>query len=345
MKLKFLKHLSKSNKKINPWDFYQHILNACTLHFNAKLNTAIPEKSKECYVRLLNSGITRKNIKPIIMTKPYNAKDKTLVKYVKERLTVDSYETVTYMDENNLELSYKRAWYKVDANSTYLINYEDIEILVQSINEILYINYPKIKQLLTYLKEMVKILNKLDLPVIWNLPHGLTVIQKYMKRHTKKIKPYTYLPNSLNITITDKVELDKNKQLLAFMPNLVHSLDSYSLITVFDSFSQICDKNTNLYGVHDCYGVTAPHLSTLIELLRLTYVDLYSNEGYIKELDNCILNYISNIFGDSCNVDKIDRTLIINNQKYKLPSLPNNINLSQKKEVYESLQKSIYHIS
>lgn len=104
-----------------------------------------------------------------------------------------------------------------------------MELLVECINDIIGINYPKIKTLTNYLKNIAKILNELKLPIIWRLPHGLMISQKYTERKGKCINHFSYLKTSLTLTITDKDKMFKTKQITSLMPNLVHSLDACTL--------------------------------------------------------------------------------------------------------------------
>lgn len=46
------------------------------------------------------------------------------------------------------------------------INYKDIELLIECINNIIYVKYNNILLLTNYFKEMVRIFNKLNLPII-----------------------------------------------------------------------------------------------------------------------------------------------------------------------------------
>lgn len=46
------------------------------------------------------------------------------------------------------------------------VNHRDIEFLVECINNIIYVKYNNILLLTLYLKQMVVILNKLNLPII-----------------------------------------------------------------------------------------------------------------------------------------------------------------------------------
>lgn len=278
------------------------------------------------------------------MTKPYNAKDYTLANYLKDTLIFDHSEEIVKLNDEGNEVKHSIGWYKINNKSENYVNRSDMELLVKCINEIIYINYPRIKLLTTYLNEEAKLLNKLNLPIVWRLPSGLMVTQKYMQKHSKKIQPFSYLKSSLTLTITDKVKIDKQKQITALMPNLVHSLDASTLSLLYNSFYNTVDnKNVNFYSVHDCYGVTAKYVGTLINLLKTIYIDLYSDKGYIQKFDQDIINTIITVYGeDKCRYEKEIRTIFIGKRKVVLPNLPDMINSSVKKMAYKNLADSLF---
>ena len=96
------------------------------------------------------------------------------------------------------------------------------------------------------------------------------------------------------------------------MPNLVHSLDASTLALLYNSFYNSVDNNNNyvnFYSVHDCYGVTAKYVDTLITLLRTVYIDIYSNKGYIQKFDHDVINSIITAYGeDKCKYEYKTRT-------------------------------------
>lgn len=295
--------------------------------------------------RLLNLGLSRSNIKPAVMTKPYNAKDKSLVSYIKDTLIFDHSEDIIITNKEGEKVKFTRGWYKIQDYSKNYVNHSDIELLVNCLNEILYLNYPRIKQLTIYLNEIGKILNKLNLPIVWRLPNGLMVSQKYMLKHTKQVKPFSYLKTSLTLTITDKVKIDKSKQLTALMPNLVHSLDAATLSLLYNSFYNSVDNNVNFYSVHDCYGVTAKYVDLLISLLRTIYINLYSDKGYIQKFDSDVINLIMGAYGEKgCNYCADIRTIHIGRRKIKLPPISHIIENEFKEESYKSLSKAKFFI-
>src|SRR5699024_2284654 len=136
---------------------------------------------------------------------------------------------------------------------------------------------------------------------------------------------------------------DKQKQLSAFMPNLVHSLDATTLILLYNSLVKNINyegnKTVNFYSIHDCYGVTAKYVEVLIEMLRTVYIKLYSGPGYIEKFDEDIINTIVISYGEeNCKYDPETRTIIINKRKkIVLPDLSKFLNVPNKSRVYKSL--------
>jgi len=284
------------------------------------------------------------------MNKPYNAKDRTLAQYVKDSLKLHTTENITIIDKKGKTKDIVIGWYKVEnSHSNNCINYRDIELLIECINNIIYVKYHNILLLTKYFKNMAQILNKLNLPIIWRLPHGLRVSQKYMSKRSLKIEPFTFIDNSITLTITDKIKIDKNKQISALMPNIVHSLDAAALILLYNSFYNSIDKNDNVnfYSVHDCYGVTAKHVDSLIKILRTVYISIYSRKGYIEKFDEDIIIDITRYFGEkNCTFSRKDRILHIKGETdIKLPEISNFLQKNNHDLFYDRLSKSVYFIN
>lgn len=112
-------NLSNSAKNKDPEDLYSHILGNLNLYLekerqrisdvlvkatenNDNLENETKNKNKDKYescTRLLNLGLSRKEIKASIMNKPYNAKDRTLVQYIKDSLEFHQPENITVKDK------------------------------------------------------------------------------------------------------------------------------------------------------------------------------------------------------------------------------------------------------
>jgi len=170
-----------------------------------------------------------------------------------------------------------------------------------------------------------------------------------MSKRSLKIEPFTFIDNSITLTITDKIKIDKNKQISALMPNIVHSLDAAALILLYNSFYNSIDKNDNVnfYSVHDCYGVTAKHVDSLIKILRTVYISIYSRKGYIEKFDEDIIIDITRYFGEkNCTFSRKDRILHIKGETdIKLPEISNFLQKNNHDLFYDRLSKSVYFIN
>lgn len=83
-------NLSESEKGEDPKDFYSYILKTIKIHLQTKLINSSGEE-KDRIIRLLQLSIKRSHIKPLIMTKPYNASNYTLTNYLAEKLVYRGY--------------------------------------------------------------------------------------------------------------------------------------------------------------------------------------------------------------------------------------------------------------
>lgn len=106
-------NLYKSTNKDDPKDFYQTIVDQVNLYLEMKINEDTLNESKnveikESYQRLLDVGINRKIVKPAIMNKPYNATQRTLVKYIKDLLTFHHSDEVVAKNSKGELVTFKR---------------------------------------------------------------------------------------------------------------------------------------------------------------------------------------------------------------------------------------------
>nr|ABR20838.1 RNA polymerase [Fusarium proliferatum] len=335
-------NLSKSSKADNPKDFYSHILTLLEGYLQEKYKNSRNEEERESFSRLLKLGLNRSNVKKIIMTKPYNSTDTTLSSYLKSSLILDKTET------SKEDPSIKLNWYKVSKDSEVSVNHKDIRLMVETINEMLFVRYPRIKALNEYLNKIAILHNKLNIPIVWYLPTGLIVNQQYMKQHKKRVKPTWSSTKYLTLTITDKVKIDKQKQVRALMPNLVHSLDATTLCVLYNLFSKSSyktkNKNINFYSVHDCYGVTAPNVESLIKHLQSTYINIYTDKNYIESFHKDIINNIYKVYGeDNCVYNEDLGIIFVNKVKYSIPKLPK-VTDAVIKKIITLLNKATYMI-
>jgi DNA-directed RNA polymerase len=93
----------------------------------------------------------------------------------------------------------------------------------------------------------------------------------------------------------DLNKMDPKKNLRAFMPNLIHSLDAASLCLLIDKYFKTFDNTTkNIFAIHDCFSTTCKNMKFIIESLKLIYISIYSDKVYLKELDENMVKHIKN---------------------------------------------------
>ena len=322
-------NLSLSTFNDRPKDFYTYLLIELLDHFKTKLNDkSLKGPTRKTYERLNNFSFQRNLIKKCVMIIPYNATNPTLIEYFLSNF-------VKWCDED------KNVWYGFTINSEIKLSYEDVSILVKGFREVLTKSFPQLCDLINYLKEIAQVCTKLEIAIPWTLPSGLKVSQSYLKTKSVQIQPFTYSKTKFNLT-TNLTEYDEKKQIRAFMPNLIHSLDATTLAMLVTDYFKSDFNVKNIYTVHDCFGVSINHIEYIIDLLKVCYVKLYSDEKYLLTLHNEVLRDIMLNFGKDCFDDK---TLTIKTDfiTLKFPDINKVFNLDIPYD-FESLKKSVYPI-
>lgn len=337
-------NLGSGDECKDPHDFYKYIIIQILVHIKTRLSEI--DSSHELwdsYNRLFKIQLNRSHIKSAIMTKPYNAGDRTIAEYIAKNMILARKEEVVV--EGKPKYIY---WYKAsdDPKDIHEICFKDIWLLTRILNNIIYVKYPQIKNLLNYLKDVCEIMSTQNLPIVWDLPTGLIVKQQYLKTKTKVIRPYKGKDNSISISIIDPNITNKVKQFTALMPNLVHSLDAAVVVLLYRSLiNMVANYKPNFYSIHDCYCTTANNIPYLIDGLRAVYVQLYSNKGYIETFDNGIIQDLCSYYNLNEEQKQIltqNRELVINtNYSLKLPQLPNLIDTSLKLKYYDEVANSL----
>jgi DNA-directed RNA polymerase len=89
------------------------------------------------------------------------------------------------------------------------------------------------------------------------------------------------------------------------MPNLIHSLDATALALLAKYlFGEDYKEVKNFYAVHDCFAVTANNVDSLIKYLKLVYLEMYSQDGYLRKLDLELIRDIKYAYGEDCFNDE-----------------------------------------
>lgn len=188
------------------------------------------------------------------MTIPYNSSHSSMKHYFLSELEQG------YYDKDN-----KCYWYTDGVNSNK-VNNDDVILLINIIRDIVIHDFSRIANLVKYLRNVAKLFNLLNLPIYWGLPSGLDIYQIYLENKNITISPYSYKKSKIYLKVWNKDKFDHNKQIRALMPNLIHSLDAYSMTELFYVFSTKFN-DVQFYSVHDCFGITLDKVQSLKDLL------------------------------------------------------------------------------
>ena len=109
--------------------------------------------------------------------------------------------------------------------------------------------------------------------VIWTTPLKLPVVQPYRINKGQSIKTNLQEITLAQPTIADSV--DKRKQLQAFPPNFIHSLDATHMAL---SALKSEEMGLTFSAVHDSFWTHAADVGTLSELLRDAFIRMHSED-------------------------------------------------------------------
>jgi DNA-directed RNA polymerase len=154
--------------------------------------------------------------------------------------------------------------------------------LINSINNVI-VSSRRVKD---FLKEITKVFNEEEKPLIWTVPSGFTVHQLYPKTESEVVNTY-FEKKKLNITyFRETARINKYKQLLAVSPNFIHSYDASHLVATVNNASRL-DGIEDIFTVHDSYSTHATNMTKLNYRLRKELVDLYKECPLQRLLEEC----------------------------------------------------------
>ena len=126
------------------------------------------------------------------------------------------------------------------------------------------------KGTMNWLTTCARLITQQGYPVAWISPIGLPAIQPY--RQSKQSTLVTLLQMVTLVEEADDLPIHKQRQVSAFPPNYVHSLDSsHMLLTALE---MDC-RGLTFSAVHDSFWTHPCDVDEMNSALRDTFVDLY----------------------------------------------------------------------
>ena len=107
-------------------------------------------------------------------------------------------------------------------------------------------------------------------PVSWIAPLGLPVVQPYKESRLREVR--TSLQKVYLVEESAEEKIHRQKQLTAFPPNFVHSLDSSHMLMTAIACD---DAGITFTAVHDSYWTHAGDVVQMNELLREEFIVLH----------------------------------------------------------------------
>lgn len=237
-------------------DVYQDVAEAVTKRLEAEA-----QDSRSAYQAMaatwLAIGVTRKLVKPAVMTTPYGASSRTRRTQVKTAIV---------------------ARYGPD-----FVSHEAIAYLVRHVSAVINTTLPSAREAMAWLKKVAQATAKKGLPVMWQTPAGLWVVLMEPERESVMIR--VRARGKLHRRTYSKPipgTLDTAQQVSGISPDFVHSLDAAHLMLTVNAAR--ARGVANFAMVHDCYGTTAAEAATLAACLRETFVATYQEQDVLAEL-------------------------------------------------------------
>jgi len=212
--------------------------------------------------RLVNGLIDRGVVKRTVMTSVYGVTYIGAKNQIKEKIDEKLEEKGCDIDELEQE---------IHTACGYLASLT-MEVMGQQ--------FKGARQTMNWLTECARLIAAQGQPVSFISPIGVPVVQPYRQR-----RPFTVVTLLQSITLTndsDKMPLHRQRQVSAFPPNYVHSLDSsHMLLTAIE----MQKRGLHFSAVHDSYWTHPCDIEEMNTVLRESFIELY-DRPLLEELKN-----------------------------------------------------------
>jgi DNA-directed RNA polymerase len=138
---------------------------------------------------------------------------------------------------------------------------------------------PKAAAVLHYLRQLAGICAEHELPLRWETPLGLPVINRYHDPETERIAVVVKgRRRDVKLTVGDKESIAKDRAEDAVTANFIHSADAAHLQLIALAAA---DEKIPLASVHDCFGCLAPDAERLNQIIREQFVLLHKRHNWL----------------------------------------------------------------
>jgi DNA-directed RNA polymerase len=210
--------------------------------------------------KLMDGLIDRGVVKRTVMTSVYGVTYIGARKQIQEKIEEKLEEQGHDIDELNSEIHEAAA---------YLAT-----VTMDVMNDL----FTGARQTMNWLTTCARIITSHNHPVAWISPVGIPIVQPY--RRSKSHTIVTLLQSMVLTSKSDNLPIHKQRQVTAFPPNYVHSLDScHMLLTALEMEK----RGLTFSAVHDSFWTHACDVDEMNMVLRETFVELY-DKPLLEEL-------------------------------------------------------------
>lgn len=142
------------------------------------------------------------------------------------------------------------------------------------------------EEIQNWLNELASICSRLGQPLAWVTPLGFPIVQTYRDRKLRHVR--TSL-QSINILDYDgDGPVTKRKQVNAFPPNFIHSIDSTHMML---TARQCYDEGITFAAVHDSFWTHACDVDRMNTILRDEFIKLHRNSLLMDFREQFLLRF------------------------------------------------------
>lgn len=223
--------------------------------------------TKELAKRWLAFGINRKVCKRSVMTKVYGAtingyKDQLINDFIRPDARENKTASVFFGHETNCGM-----------------------FLAMLLNQTIPLVVVAAKEAMDWLVKTNRLLTKTNKHSRWTSAVGFPVYQGYSKESIKRVR--TVL-NGIKVTLSyqkaDHSNVDSRKQNTAVAPNFIHSCDASHLIRLVNGGKDAGIDSIQV--IHDSFGCHAGKTELFYNIIRQTFVDLYTDNDPLEDFEN-----------------------------------------------------------
>jgi len=209
----------------------------------------VAEHAKPHIPEYLHNVWSRKSVKRVVMTIPYNAKPFSNRSYIREALKEDGID-ISKEDLTIVVAAVRQAMNEIVPGPMAVMKWIETEVA------------NAIKNGATYLR--------------WITPSGFEVNQRLMKKKIETIDLKLLGRCRLKVATTEGNQVDRNRHKAATAPNLIHSLDASLLHLSVERF------DAPIALIHDSVLSRATDMSLLATIVRETYMHLFAENDYLR---------------------------------------------------------------